>query len=200
MFEEIDVRELEYRIQVIENRLGIDRAGLPSHDSYTPDLLSRIEKIEFKLNIDMDYPKNLEDVLNSLDNRTLQQIFREIDARDLALALLGMKQETLIHIKNNFSHKAWSMMRDDVTFAIRHEITDRELKMAKAKFLNIIYLLESMGEIVAARYDKEKAKTSLQEWRRQYQQETKEKEENSKKFAVWKKEIFDPLDSAAQNA
>ncbi len=202
MFKEIDVQELEYRIQVVEHRLGIDRTGLPAQDSYTPNLLSRIEKIEFKLNIDMDYPKNLEDVLNSLDNRTLQQIFREIDARDFALALLGMKQETLLHIKNNFSHKAWSMMCDDVTVAIRREVTDRELKMAKAKFLNTIYLLENMGEIVTARSgeDQEKTKAWFQKWSQKYQQEKKEKEENSKKLAVWKKEVFALHDSTTQRS
>jgi hypothetical protein len=193
---------VEYRIEVIEHRLGIDRKGLPLSGSYTPDLLSRIEKIEFKLNIEIGYHNKLEDVLITLDDRTLQQIFREIDARDFALALLGMKQETILHIKKNFSHKAWIMMCDDVAFAIRCEVTDRDQKMAKAKFLNVIHLLESMGEIVTARgdEDREKAKAYFQEWSRQFQQDKKEKEDNSKKFEVWKKEVFDPLNKPSQTA
>lgn len=200
MFEEIDVRELEYRVEVIEHRVGIDRKSLPYHGFHTPDILKRLENIEYKLGIYKDYPDSLEDVLNRLDDRTLQQIFREIDARDFAVALLGMAQETLVRIKKNFSKKAWSMMCDDVNYAVRYGTTDRALKMAKAKFLNVIYILQGMGEIVVPVTSEEQKNRSagLNEFHRQWRQDNKEKEENRRRLSAWQKEIFDPLGTVAK--
>lgn len=197
MIKDLDVRELEYRIQVLEHRLGIDRKGLPAHGFNTPDLLERLESLERQVGIYPNYPDGLEEILNMLDDRTLQLVFREIDARDFALALLGMGHGTLLRIKKNFSQKAWSMMCDDVNVTIRYGVTDHILKLAKAKFLNVVHQLQNMGEIVVPAKDDEESKarmTKVNEHFRQWDLDKKEREANNQRLMVWKKEIFDSLD------
>jgi hypothetical protein len=61
------------------------------------DIIKRLEAVEHKLGI-YHIPNAalvLEELIINLDSRTIQQIFREVEANDLALGIIGFKIETL---------------------------------------------------------------------------------------------------------
>lgn len=197
IFEGIDVQEMENRIEVLEHRLGISRKGLPSHGFDSKDLQQRLQTVERKLGIYKEYGDDLEDLLNSFDSRTIQQILREIDAKDLVVAMLGMKKETLLKIKQNVSKKSWSMLCEDLTCSLGYGVANDSVKVCRSKVTNIIHQLESQGEIVLSKIhgtkpDELRRELSDQLWKK-WDEEKKQREENKKVMSVWKKDIFDSL-------
>jgi hypothetical protein len=197
IFDGIDVQEMENRIEVLEHRLGIDRKVLPSHGFDSKDLLQRLQILEKKLGIYKDYGDDLEELFDSFDSRTVQQILREIDAKDLVVAMLGMKKETILKIKSNVSKKSWSMLRDDLDYCMAYGVTADSIKVCRSKVTNVIHQLESQGEVVLSKTngskpDEVRRELSDQLWKN-WDKENKQREENKKTIATWKKEVFDQL-------
>ncbi|MCD6317716.1 flagellar motor switch protein FliG [Candidatus Aerophobetes bacterium] len=86
-----------------------------------------------------------EDIL-SIDDRSLQRVLREIDTKDLALALKGASRELREKFFKNMSSRAVETIKEDMEFM--GPVRVRNVEEAQQKIVNIIRKLEEKGEIV----------------------------------------------------
>lgn len=89
-----------------------------------------------------------EDII-ALDDVAIQRILREVDGKDLALALKGSSEEVSEVIFRNQSKRAAASMKEDIEFLGPVRIADVE--KAQTKILAVIRRLDENGEIVIAR-------------------------------------------------
>jgi flagellar motor switch protein FliG len=89
-----------------------------------------------------------EDVVQ-LDDRAIQQVMREVDSKDLALALKGSSEEVAAKISKNMSKRAADMLREEMEYM--GPVRLRDVEDAQQRIVNIIRKLEEAGEIIVAR-------------------------------------------------
>ena len=89
-----------------------------------------------------------EDILQ-LDNRTVQRILREVNTKDLALALKGTKEEVREKIFSNMSERAQQMLRDDMEYL--GPVRAKDVQEVQSQICVTIKALEASGEIVLER-------------------------------------------------
>ena len=93
-----------------------------------------------------------EDIV-SLDDRAIQQILREIEMKELALALKGTRDEVQHKIFSNMSERAAEMVKEDMEFMGPVKI--RTVEEAQQKIVSVIRRLEEAGEISVGRGEEE---------------------------------------------
>jgi len=103
-----------------------------------PDLAEQIKRQMFVF----------EDIV-LLDDRGVQLVLREVESKDLSLALKGADQVVLEKILNNMSTRAAQMLKEDMEFM--GPVRLREVEEAQQKIVNIIRRLEDAGAIVVSR-------------------------------------------------
>jgi flagellar motor switch protein FliG len=84
-----------------------------------------------------------------LDDRSLQLVLREIESKDLALALKAASNEVAGKIYKNMSKRAADMLREEIEYM--GPVRIRDVEEAQQKIVNVIRRLEESGEIVVAR-------------------------------------------------
>ena len=89
------------------------------------------------------------DDLLKLDDRSIQLVLKEIDAKDLALALRGTADEVKERILGNVSQRAAEMIRDEMTLMPPQR--RRVVEEAQSKVVAVVRKLEDEGVIVLAR-------------------------------------------------
>lgn len=89
-----------------------------------------------------------EDII-TLDDVSIQRILREVDTKDLALALKGCSEEVASAIFRNQSKRAAASLKEDIEFLGPVRLMDVE--KAQQKIVSIIRRLEDVGEIILAR-------------------------------------------------
>jgi flagellar motor switch protein FliG len=89
-----------------------------------------------------------EDIVN-LDDRSIQRILKEVDGKDLALALKVANDELLGRIYKNMSTRASSMLREEIE--LLGPMRMREVGKAQQQIVDVIRTLEENGQIVIAR-------------------------------------------------
>lgn len=89
-----------------------------------------------------------EDIIN-LDDTSIRRILREVDTKDLALALKGSSQDVANRIYKNMSQRAGEMLREDIEFL--GPIRLRDVEEAQQRIVQTIRRLDEAGEIVIAR-------------------------------------------------
>jgi len=89
-----------------------------------------------------------EDIL-SLDNRSIQTVLREVDNRDLALALKNCSNDLQNLIFSNQSKRLAAMIKEDMDFM--GPVRRSDVEEAQQKIVNIVRRLQETGEIVVAR-------------------------------------------------
>ena len=87
--------------------------------------------------------------LMKLDDRSIQVILREIDTRDLALALKGATDELKEKIFKNMSKRAAALLKDELDYM--GPIRVKDVEAAQQKIVEVVRRLEEAGEIVIAR-------------------------------------------------
>ena len=70
-----------------------------------PELAEEIKKLMFVF----------EDII-LLDDRSVQQVLREVDQKDLALALKGSSEEVKEKVKKNMSKRAAELIEEELEF------------------------------------------------------------------------------------
>jgi flagellar motor switch protein FliG len=86
--------------------------------------------------------------ITSLDNKTIQRVLREVDSRELALALKAVSDELKEHIMKNMSERAASALREEMEFM--GPVRVRDVEAAQTKIIGTIRNLEETGEIILA--------------------------------------------------
>jgi len=117
---------------------GTEKSILDSLDDTNPTLAEEIRQKMFVFeNITM------------LDDRSVQRVLREIDSKDLVLALKGSSEQVKDLIYRNMSTRAANLLREDV--AITGPVRLRNVEEAQQRIVGVIRRLESAEEIVISR-------------------------------------------------
>jgi flagellar motor switch protein FliG len=85
----------------------------------------------------------------TLDDRAVQRILRDVDNKDLILALKGASEEVKNLIFRNLSKRAADLLREDL--AISGPVRLRNVEAAQQNIVNVIRRLEAAEEIVVSR-------------------------------------------------
>jgi flagellar motor switch protein FliG len=89
-----------------------------------------------------------EDILK-LDDRAIQLVLREVDSKDLALAMRGSTSDVQEKILANMSQRGAEMLREEMEFMPPQR--RRVVEEAQTKIVAVVRRLEDSGEIVIAR-------------------------------------------------
>lgn len=120
----------------------VDRATektiLETLEVQDPELSEEIKKLMFVF----------EDIIK-MDDRSIQLVLREVDSRDLALALKGASADVGVKVKKNMSKRAGQMLEEDIAFL--GPVRLRDVEEAQQRIVNIIRRLEDSGEIIISR-------------------------------------------------
>ena len=103
-----------------------------------PELAEEIKKLMFVF----------EDIVQ-IDDRSLQLVLRQVETKDLSLALKATPQEVADKVFKNMSTRAADMLREEIEFMGPVKI--RDVEEAQQKVVSIIRVLEDKGEIVISR-------------------------------------------------
>ncbi len=115
-----------------------ERSIIENLESQDPELAEEIRKLMFVF----------EDI-TLLDDRSLQMVLREVENKDLSLALKGVPNEVANKIFKNMSKRAADMLREEIEFM--GPVRIRDVEEAQQKIVNIIRKLEDSGEIIVSR-------------------------------------------------
>ncbi len=117
---------------------GTERTILESLEIQTPELAEEIKKRMFTF-----------DDIVLLDTRAVQRVLREVDNKDLALALKVANEEVKELIFGSVSKRFAEMLKEDMDFM--GPVRLRDVEEAQQKIVNIIRRLEESNEIVYSR-------------------------------------------------
>ncbi len=119
-----------------------ERTILESLSEQAPEVAEEVKKLMFVF----------EDIAG-LDDRAIMQVLREVDSKELALALKGVNAQVADRIFKCMSERAGAMLREDMEFM--GPVRLRAVEEAQQRVVNIIRRLEETGEIVVARGEQE---------------------------------------------
>ncbi|AET70290.1 flagellar motor switch protein FliG [Desulfosporosinus orientis DSM 765] len=103
-----------------------------------PDLAEQIKRQMFVF----------EDIV-MLDDRGIQLVLREVETKDLGLALKGSNPEVTQKILANMSSRAGQMLKDDMEFM--GPVRLRDVEEAQQRIVKVIRKIEETGAIVISR-------------------------------------------------
>jgi len=115
-----------------------EKTILESLGENNPELADEVKKLMFVF----------EDII-MLDDASIQKVLREVDGKELALALKGVGEEVQSRLFKNMSERASTMLKEDMEFM--GPVRLRNVEEAQQRIVGIIRRLEESGEIVVAR-------------------------------------------------
>lgn len=125
------------------------------------EVLNRVDRTTERTiieNLEVQHPELAEEIKKRmfvfedivlLDDRSLQLVLREVDSKELALALKASSSEVGEKIYKNMSKRASEMLREEIEFM--GPVRIRDVEEAQQKIVNVIRRLEESGEIVVSR-------------------------------------------------
>ena len=87
--------------------------------------------------------------ISKMDDRSLQRVLREVEMKELSLALKGATEELREKFFKNMSKRAAEMLREDMEY--RGPVRVRDVEESQQKVVNVVRALEDAGEIVISR-------------------------------------------------
>jgi len=117
---------------------GTERAIFEALEQEHPDIAEEVRRMMFLF----------EDIV-TLDDRSIQQVLREVDTKELAVALKGTRDEVKDTIFRNMSERAATNIREDLEFM--GPVRVKQVEEAQQKVVEIIRSLEESGQIVVVR-------------------------------------------------
>ena len=117
---------------------GTEKSIIETLEVDNPELTEEIKRLMFVF----------EDIV-MLDDRSLQMVLRDVDSKDLSLALKATPPEVANKVYKNMSKRAGDMLREEIEFMGPVKI--RDVEEAQQKIVNVIRNLEDKGEIVVSR-------------------------------------------------
>jgi flagellar motor switch protein FliG len=88
-----------------------------------------------------------------LDDRAVQRVLKEVDSKDLALALKTANEDLLEQIYRNMSTRAAATLKEDIEILGAKRMS--EVGKAQSKIVDVVRTLEEHGQINIARGSKE---------------------------------------------
>ncbi|MEW6096988.1 MAG: flagellar motor switch protein FliG [bacterium] len=115
-----------------------ERTVLEGVGEQDPELAEEIRKRMF----------TFEDITR-LDDRSAQRVLREVDIRELAMALKGASDTAKDMVFRNMPKRAAAMLKEEIEFL--GPVRARDVEEAQQKVINVIRQLEDSGEIIVSR-------------------------------------------------
>ena len=88
-----------------------------------------------------------EDIIR-LDDRSLQRVLREVDMKELGLALKGATEDLRTKFFKNMSKRAAEMLQEDMDYM--GPVRVKDVEESQQKVVNVVRGLEEQGEIIIA--------------------------------------------------
>ena len=117
---------------------GTEKSIIEAMEQEDPELAEEIRKRLFVF----------EDII-TLDDHSIRRIMREVDFKDLAMALKGANDDVGEKIFKNVSQRAGEMLKEDIDLLGPVRVRDVEEK--QQKIVQVIRKLDETGEIVISR-------------------------------------------------
>jgi flagellar motor switch protein FliG len=115
-----------------------ERTILETLEEHNPELADEVRRMMFLF----------EDIV-VLDDRSIQQVLREVDTKELAVALKGTSEEVQDKIYTNMSERAAAIIKEDLEFM--GPVRVKTVEEAQQKIVAVIRRLEDAGQIVIVR-------------------------------------------------
>lgn len=115
-----------------------EKTILESLSESNPDIADEVKKNMFVF----------EDII-LLDDRAIQLVLKEVDTKELAVALKGVGENTQVRIFKNMSERAAAMMKEEMEFM--GPVRLKSVEESQQRIVSIIRKLEEAGEIIVAR-------------------------------------------------
>jgi flagellar motor switch protein FliG len=129
----------EYLVQVLTSvDRGTEKHILDRLTETDPPLAEEVRKMMFTF-----------DDLILLDDRSIQRVLREVDSKDLALALKAARDDLKEQIFSNMSARAAEMLREEISFL--GPVRIRNVEEAQQRIVTVVRRLEEAEEIVISR-------------------------------------------------
>lgn len=117
---------------------GTEKQILEYLDEANAELATEVRKLMFVF-----------DDLVRLDDRSLQRVLREVDSKDLSLAMRGTSEDLQERIFRNQSSRAAQALREEME--IGGPVRLRQVEEAQQRIVNVVRRLEDAEEIVVQR-------------------------------------------------
>jgi flagellar motor switch protein FliG len=129
---------VSFLVQILNQERSMEKTVLDSLTERDPELADAIRNQLFVF----------EDILK-LDDRTVQRILRDVDQKDLILAIRGAKPEVRDHIMKNMSKRAAQMLEEEL--GIMRPVRLSSIETAQQRVVGVIRHLEESEEIMISR-------------------------------------------------
>ncbi|MGB9771291.1 MAG: flagellar motor switch protein FliG [Candidatus Kapaibacteriota bacterium] len=117
-----------------------------SNATIAKSLLETIEEKDYGLSLEIKRLMFLFEDIVTLDDRSIQRILRDVDKRDLALALKVADEKVKEKIFKNMSERAAAVVKEELEFM--GPVKLKEVEAAQMRIVDIIKRLEEQEEIV----------------------------------------------------
>jgi flagellar motor switch protein FliG len=121
----------------ILNMIGTsgERSILSKINERAPDLATDIKNLMFVF----------EDIVQ-LDDRSIQKVLKEVDNKDLALALKHVSPDVKDRVMSNMSERAAETIKEEIEYM--GPVRLKEVEVAQQQIVDIIRRLEEQGQVV----------------------------------------------------
>jgi flagellar motor switch protein FliG len=117
---------------------GVERLIFERLEEHDPELADEVRSRMFVF----------EDI-TTIDDRSVQQILRQVDSKDLALALKGVRDDVKHKVMSNLSSRAAENLEADIE--VLGPVRLAAVEEAQGKVVRVIRTLEEEGQIVLVR-------------------------------------------------
>ena len=155
------LQEIESTLEERLSAFAVEDYTMAGGIEATVDILNMVDRATEKTIIDSleeEEPELAEEIRRRmfvfediiiLDDRSIQKVLREVDSKDLALALKTASEEVSARIFKNMSKRAAQMLQEDIEFMGPARL--RDIEQTQQKIVATIRRLEDTGEIIIAR-------------------------------------------------
>lgn len=152
--------EMEEALEVVaqtEMALGVSETGGPKSvatilnrlgGDTTKEIMEHLERREPQLAQEIKNLMFMFDDIVYVDDRGIQRILREVDKKDLALALKVVDEKLKTKILSNMSERARELLQEELEYM--GPVRLKEVEAAQARIVSIVKQLEEAGEIIIA--------------------------------------------------
>ena len=117
-----------------------EKAVLERLDAQDPELAEEVRNQMFVF-----------DDISNLTDREIQMILREVDSKDLAVALKGASEEMQDRVLSNMSERVGTMLREEMQFSGPTRMSDVE--EVQLRIVQTVRQLEEAGQVTVVRGD-----------------------------------------------
>jgi flagellar motor switch protein FliG len=111
-------------------------------------ILEHIEQQDQQLSMEIKRLMFLFEDLLFVDDRGIQRVLREIDKKELALALKMVDDKLKEKVLKNMSERAQELLKEEIQYM--GPVRLREVEAAQTRIVEVVKQLEEQGEIVVA--------------------------------------------------